>query len=149
MCPPLNLSCFYVLYDPMSQLGRCNIVDTLCHASGRSDTTKANKAPFLLYGGKVQVLGLVLLKGRLKVLNLVCLWNGGQGGNMGRLTYYRVMTSFCCKGLTWNRWGLELELWALLNSSTGNCACVGLGGCGLIADGLCLLQMIYLGIHQR
>jgi hypothetical protein len=57
MYPPFKLSYFAVLSDPTSKLGRCHIVDTPRHASRRSDTTKANKAPFLLYGGKVQVFG--------------------------------------------------------------------------------------------
>jgi len=55
MYPPFKLSYFAVLSDPTSKLGRCHIVDTPRHASCRSDTTKANKAPFLPYGGKVQV----------------------------------------------------------------------------------------------
>ncbi len=96
-------------------------MDTPVHASRRSDTTKANKAPFLLYGGKVQVFGQVHLYGRLKVLNLVCLSGGGQGG-YGMPICYQVMISFCCKGWPVNRWaGGTFEF------KYGKCACCGWG----------------------
>ena len=104
-------------------------MDTPVHASRRSDTTKANKAPFLLYGGKVQVFGQVHLYGRLKVLNLVCLSGGGQGG-YGMPICYQVMISFCCKGWPVNRWA-----WGTFEFKYGKMCLLWVRECGLLADG--------------